>query len=54
MAIEKYGVEDRKALLEQELEEVRSKLADKTATNKDHLIERELALIESIDGLAEK
>jgi hypothetical protein len=53
MAIEKYGVEDRKELLEQELKEVKRKLGEKIASSdeKEFLVQREKDLEEAIASL---
>ena len=53
MVIEKYGVEDRKELLEKELEEVRKKLTTKTASTEElnYLFQREKDLQEAIENL---
>lgn len=53
MAIEKYGVEDRKKLLEEELKEVRDKLGTKTASGEelDYLTQREKDLEEALASL---
>lgn len=53
MAIEKYGVEDRKKLLEEELKEVRERLNTKTASVEEfeHLSQRAKDLQEAIDSL---
>ena len=55
MALEKYGVENRKELMEEELRQVREKLQEKTASEEDkaYLVQREKDLVEavgSIDG----
>lgn len=53
MAIEKYGVEDRKELLEKELKEVRDKLSTKTASVEEfeYLSQRAKDLQEAIASL---
>lgn len=52
--LEKYGVENRKKLLEEELEQVRQKLAEKTASEGDsaYLSQREKDLVEALETLA--
>lgn len=54
MALEKYGVEDRKELLEKELEEVRKKLhqpMSKTAyvDDREYLEQREKDILEALE-----
>lgn len=51
--IEKYGVEDRKALVEQELKDVRNKLQDKTASSDEqgYLVQREKDLVEALESM---
>lgn len=53
MSIEKYGVEDRKELLEKELKEVREKLSTKTASVEEfeYLSQRVRDLKEAISEL---
>lgn len=53
MSIEKYGVEDRKELLEKELKEIRDKLSTKTASVEefDYLSQRIKDLKEAIESL---
>lgn len=57
MSIEKYGVEDRKELLEKELKEVRDRLRIKTASETvpieelEYLSQREKDLQEAIASL---
>lgn len=51
--MEKYGVEDRKRLLEEELKEVREKLNTKTASVEEfeHLSQRVKDLKEAIESI---
>jgi hypothetical protein len=51
MALEKYGVENRKELLEEELAQTQKKLEDKTASDREFLIRREKDLREAIGSL---
>lgn len=52
MAIEKYGVEDRKELIERELKEVRDRLRTKTASAEEleYLSQREKDLVEALES----
>jgi len=54
MALEKYGVENRKDLIEEELKSVQGKLATKEASEKDYeyLTQREEDLKEALKSLA--
>lgn len=53
MTMEKYGVEDRKELLEKELKEVREKLNTKTASVEEfeYLSQRAKDLQEAIENI---
>ena len=53
MALEKYGVENRKELIEEELRQVRERLQEKTASEEDlsYLTQREKDLEEAIRTL---
>lgn len=50
MALEKYGVEDRKSLIKAELKEVKKKLQEKTASEEEiqFLIQREQDLQDAL------
>jgi hypothetical protein len=54
MALEKYGVENRKELIEEELRQVREKLQEKTASEEEltYLTQREQDLQEALQSLA--
>lgn len=56
MTIEKYGVENRKELLEEELKEVRKQLSEKVASAEefDHLVRRAEDLKEAIDSIVDQ
>jgi uncharacterized protein YlxW (UPF0749 family) len=51
--MEKYGVEDRRELLEKELKEIREKLSTKTASVEefDHLLQRVKDIKEAIESI---